>query len=125
MLVVWTLLHLGAMAVIAALPLLWTFRVGLALLLGAHGYWSFATHFWRCLPWSIMQANRTCDAWELVLNTGEPVRARLLGSSFIGQRLMVLNFAVGGWRRLSLPLAGDSLDGELLRRLRVELREGL
>ncbi|WPL16193.1 hypothetical protein Thiowin_01146 [Thiorhodovibrio winogradskyi] len=119
------LVHVAALAIVAVLPLSWTARGGLTVLVMGLGVLDLATHWWRRMPWSIMEVGLGPDGWELVLATGEPVQARLLGSSTMGgQRLMVLNFAFGGWRRLSLPLAADSLDAELMRRLRVELRAG-
>ncbi len=120
----WSLAHLGAILVILVLPIPGFHRLWLLACVVGYAGWIAVIHIWRRAPWSIMEAIRTREGWELVLATGEPVRARLLHSSFIGQRLMVLEFAVGRWRRLSLPLASDSLDGELMRRLRADLRMG-
>ena len=118
----WASVFGGALSILAALPLPWLVRLGLLAPLCGYGILSLATHWWRRMPWSIMEASLGPDGWELVLATGEAARARLLPSSYIGQRLMVLRFSLGGWRRLSLPLAADSLNPELTRRLRVALR---
>ena len=129
LLMYWALVHFGALALVMALPLSpslsWSVRLGLVALVGGSAALSFANHLWRRMHWSIMEAISHPDAWELVLGSGEIVHAHLLSSSFIGQRLMVLNFALGRWRRLSLTLAPDSLDAEPMRRLRADLRAGL
>lgn len=124
LLLYWALAHGTALAIASVLPLPWLVRLTLLALIGCYGGYSFATHWWRRLPWSILEANSRADGWELVLSTGEPVQARLLASSFIGQHIMVLNFALIGRGPLSLalPLAADSLDANLMRRLRVTLR---
>jgi toxin CptA len=122
-LLIFTLLVHGiALAMIAVLPLSWLARLGLLGLVVGHGAWSVATHWWRRTPWSILEVSLGPEAWELVRRTGEVQPAALLASTYVGQRLIVLNFALAGWRRLSLPLASDSLDAETMRRLRVVLR---
>lgn len=120
----WAAVHLGAALVVAILPATWGGRLLLVALVASSAAWRFALHFWRRLPWSIMEAMRTRDGWELVLATGEALPARLLGSSFVSQGLIVMNFAIGRWQRLALPLASDSLEPNLMRRLRAELRLG-
>ncbi|WPL10877.1 MULTISPECIES: protein YgfX [Thiorhodovibrio] len=133
LLIYWALVHFGALALVTVVPLSpplppplsWSVRLGLVALVGGSAALIFANHLWRRMHWSIMEAVSHPDAWELVLGSGETVHARLLGSSFVGQRLMVLNFALGRWRRLSLTLAPDSLDAEPMRRLRADLRAGL
>lgn len=122
LLISWSLVHGGALAVLALLPGNWVLRVGLLMLVLIHAFSSLQTHLRRQMPWSIVAASSTSRGWELVLANGEIVGARLLASSYVGPRLVLLNFAIGRWRRRSLPLATDSLDADLLRRLRVKLR---
>ena len=60
--------------------------------------------------------------WTLFDRCGCAVPARLLGSSYVSPRLMVLNFSLGGLRRRNLILLPDSSCPDQLRRLRVRLR---
>ncbi|MBK1649753.1 hypothetical protein CKO36_14390 [Rhabdochromatium marinum] len=119
------LVHLGALIIVALVPGYALLRLWLAALIVLSAAWHLAVQGWRRLPGSIMEVMRS-DAgdWELVLATGEVLPARLLASSFIGQHLVILNFALGHWRRLSLPLATDSLEAEVMRQLRAQLRAG-
>lgn len=52
---------------------------------------------------------------------GLQLRARLLGSSFVHPRLVILNFNLGGRRTCSVVLPWDSVDAQTFRRLRVRL----
>ena len=56
------------------------------------------------------------DGWELTLGSGRRVQARLAPSTYVGPRLVVLNFRGPSWRRCSLVLPPDALDPDLLRR---------
>lgn len=58
--------------------------------------------------------------WILERN-GTQRRARLLGSSFVHPRLVILNFNLDGRRTCSVVLSWDSVDAETFRRLRVRL----
>ena len=61
--------------------------------------------------------------WKLVLASGDCMDARLLPDSFVSLPLIVLNFRVGSrWRSFSLILTSDSIDADLLRKLRVRLK---
>lgn len=124
LLVYLVLVHLGALVVVVALPMSWVARLILLGLVLAHAGLSLAAHWWRCTSWSILGARVGSDGWRVTRRSGEEEPARLLASTFVGQRLIVLNFALDGWRRLSLPLVGCSLDETLMRRLRVVLRWG-
>lgn len=52
---------------------------------------------------------------------GAQLHARLLGSSFVHPRLVILNFNLGGRRTCSVVLPWDGVDTQTFRRLRVRL----
>lgn len=116
--------HLSAAICVCLLP--WPWQLGLLPLIASLAY-QLAVHVLRVAPWSIRRAHWHSDgSWHIEFADGAQAEARLLGSTFIGLRLVVLNLAIGRWRRLSLPLPADSLDGADLRRLRRRLRiEGI
>ena len=89
--------------------------------------WTGWRHFG---PGRIVHAERLADGnWQLRRADGWEGEARLLPSSVVASRLMILNFRFAGavlpWRRgQSLCLLPDSLDRDTARRLRVLLRFG-
>jgi len=61
--------------------------------------------------------------WYIVRKSGEKVRVKLLGDTFIHPRLTILNFKVPDkWFSQSVILAADNVNQESHRRLRVRLR---
>lgn len=61
--------------------------------------------------------------WLLQDQQGEMRPARLLPSSYLHPRLVILNFALDQYpRRRNLVLCPDSLDAQTLRQLRARLR---
>ncbi len=61
--------------------------------------------------------------WLLQDQRGEMQPARLLPSSYLHPRLVILNFALDHYpRRRNLVLCPDSLDAQTLRQLRAHLR---
>jgi hypothetical protein len=61
--------------------------------------------------------------WLLQDHRGEMQEARLLPSSYLHPRLVILNFTLRQRpRRRNLVLCPDSLDAQTLRQLRVRLR---
>lgn len=118
------LVYLAVAAVSLALPVGWPVRAGLVLAAAGGLVHGLAAHVLRSLPWSIVEAVWSPDGvWILFLANGREVEARLLPSSFVTSPLVVLNFRRATWRRDSLVLTPDSLDPELLRRLRSRLRQ--
>jgi toxin CptA len=114
----------GTAAVAALLlPIPWYARAGLIGVLAADLGYQAGRHLVRRLPWAVCEAVWESDgSWMLTLSSGEQREARLLSTSFVSVPLIVLNFRCGRWRRCSLVLPRDSLDPDLLRRLRVRLR---
>lgn len=63
------------------------------------------------------------DEWQLQRAKGEPLNARLLGSSFVNPFLIVLNFKIESSRRmLPVVIMTDSIDSSSFRRLTSKLR---
>jgi toxin CptA len=63
--------------------------------------------------------------WTLFDGNGEEKAVRLRGGSFVSNRLMVLDFSLGNWRRRSVVLLPENTQPDQLRRLRVYLRHRL
>jgi len=75
------------------------------------------------IPWAGREAIWEPDGtWILTLVSGQQIEARLLPSTFVTPGLSVLNLRCGRWRSRAMVLLPDSLDPDLLRRLRVRLR---
>jgi len=116
--------HGLALGIVLALPLGWAWGLALVLAIGLSAGWSVLTHIRPLAPWAVRQAVLGEDGWELTLGTGVRRTARLVPSTFVGTRLMVLNFRCPPWLRCSLVLLPDGLDPDTRRRLRVRLRLG-
>ncbi len=116
-------LHAGTLAIIAALPLTWLERLGLAAVILASLSYQVAAQVCRCLPWAIREAIWNADgSWTVRLRDGNELEAQLQGSTFASVGLIVLNLRGGRFRLLSIPLFPDSLDPTDGRRLRTRLR---
>jgi toxin CptA len=116
-----TLASHGA-ALVAALSLPGAWRLTALAVLSSLGY-QLWVHVLRRAPWSIVSATWAADgSWALRLRSGAEIDARLSAATFVSQYLVVLNLRCGRWRRFALPLFGDALDPDTLRRLRVRLR---
>jgi hypothetical protein len=115
--------HGTALAVAAAIPLDWYWRVGLAVAVLASLINAMAVQVLFLAPSALREATWKSDgAWILTLVSGEQIEARLLPSTIVTSRLVVLNFRRGRWRSRTMVLPPDTLDANLLRRLRVRLR---
>jgi hypothetical protein len=115
--------HGTALAVAAAIPLDWHWRVGLAVAVLASLVNAMAVQVLFLAPSALREATWKSDgAWILTLVSGEQIEARLLPSTIVTSRLVVLNFRRGRWRSRTMVLPPDTLDANLLRRLRVRLR---
>ena len=77
----------------------------------------------RRAPWSLRDAPWQSDgAWLLTFASGREANGLLDPSTYVGVRLVVLNFRCGRVRRCALPLFDDAIHPEQLRRLRQRLR---
>lgn len=105
-----------------ALPLGWPWRLLLLVLIGLSAAWAVLTHLWPRAPWAVREALLGDDGWQLTLGSGARVEARLGSTTFVGPRLLVLNFRGSAWRRYALVVMPDGLEPEARRRLRARLR---
>lgn len=105
------------------MPLDWYWRAGLSALVLASLAYALGAQVLLVVPRAVREAIwRSDGTWTLTLVSGEQVEARLLPSTFVLPRLLVLNFRRGRWRSRAMVLLPDALDSDLLRRLRVRLR---
>ena len=117
------LTHTAAAAVVLLLPLTWYLRTVLLVAVGAGLAYQIWAHLLNSLPWSVCEAVWEPDGiWQLTLASGRRVEARLSPDTFVSTALVLLNFRCGRWRPCFLILPADSLDPELMRRLRARLR---
>ncbi len=119
-----TLSHTLAVVIALVLPAAWPVRLGLVGLVLVSAAWNALTHVWPNTPWAVREALLGEDGWELTLGTGDRHSAQLAPSTFVGTRVMVLNFRGPRWRRCSLVLLPDGLDAQTRRWLRARLRLG-
>lgn len=115
--------HGAALAAVFAAPLDWFWRSLLIALLLAGLVYEMGVQVLFMATWAVRQAVWGSDGtWTLSLVSGKQVEARLLPSTFVTRRLILLNFRCGRWCFRTLVLPPDTLDPDLLRRLRVRLR---
>jgi toxin CptA len=113
---------LAAGAVLASVPLQGALLacVGLA----ASGCWTIGRHALLRSPRALtsleLRAECECRATQ---RDGRSVQCRILGSSYVSTRLIVLHLREPGRRRVRrIALLRDSIGAEPFRRLRVRLR---
>lgn len=115
--------HAGVLVLICLLPLGVLPRSALlvAVLLGfVHAVGAQVVHR---LPWSLREAVWQADGtWLLTLVSGRELTGQILPTTYVSTTLVVLAFRCGRLRTCALVLLPDSLDADLLRRLRVRLR---
>ncbi len=112
--------HGAALAAALSLSGPWRLTALPVILSAGYQLW---VHVLRLAPWSIVSATWAPDgAWSLQLRSGVQIDARLSPATFVSLPLVVLNLRVGAWRRCALPLFGDAIDPDTLRRLRARLR---
>jgi len=114
--------HLVAAAVAIVLPVAWPLRAGLVLLIMASLIWLLWSQVLARAPWSIREAIWDEHGWRLSLADGRVHEARLAPATYVGVGLLILNFRIGRFGRRALVLTNDSIDPDILRRLRVRLR---
>lgn len=115
--------HVLATMVVAVLPLVVPLRLALGLFVASSLVYSIKTRVLRKGDSAIKAVKLDpVTGWSLYTARGVIEQVSLHPSSFIRPWLMVLNFSVGRFDSRSLILFPDALDGETLRRLRVQLR---
>ncbi|MCG6862996.1 MAG: hypothetical protein LJE70_17230 [Chromatiaceae bacterium] len=116
-------IHGAALILVFAIPLDWYWQAGIATLVISGFVYAMGDQVLFMVPWAVREATwRSDGTWTLTLVSGEQIEARLLASTFVSLRLLVLNFRCGLWYSRTVVLAPDALDAQLLRRLRVQLK---
>ncbi len=113
----------AAAVIVAGVANRWLLGAAL-ILLAASAYGSYHVHVLRRSRHGIRRALWQPDGrWLLEDNAGVTAEAKLLPSSYLHPRLVILNFALlRGQLRRDLILLPDSLDFNTLRQLRARLR---
>ena len=110
--------HVGALVLLFLLPVaLWIMLLlGSAILFSLYRQWRDYVPGYKSLRWDSL------DQWWLMDQTGKAVAAQLLPGSYVHPLMLVLRYRVH--RRVrSLVLLPDSADRDMLRRLRVRLKQ--
>ena len=111
------------LAVVFAIPLSWSWRAALAAVVLLSLFYAIGAQVLFLVPWAGREAVwRSDGSWTLILVSGEQMEVRLSPSTYVTQRLLVLNFRCGRWWLPAMVIVSDALDPDLLRRLRVRLR---
>lgn len=117
------LVHVVAVALLWPLYVQFGLKVALLLpLLLVSGFRNCVYYVMRTARTSIVCI--TCitdDHWLLEQKDGTRVNASLRKHSYVHPRLIILNFLLENKRKISIPLLADSVDREILRKLRVRL----
>ncbi len=115
--------HIGAVGMVALLPLEFGLQLLILLAVTVSLIQAFRTHLFCSSSAAIRSVEWSCDGeWRLFTATGDELAAQLKASSYLQPWLVVLNFSTSRFGRRSLILLPDAIDPELLRRLRVRLR---
>ena len=118
-------IHLAGAVAVLLPPMFGVFPLLLgAAITGSLGY-ALLVHCRRIAPWAIREARQTPEGdWVIEQVSGAQISsAKLLGSGYIGQRLVILNFRTGRFLATrTLILTADSIDPDVLRRLRASLK---
>ncbi len=113
----------ATLSLVFVIPLGWYWRALLAVVVLSGLSYAFLAQVLYLVPRAVREAAWASDGtWTLTLVSGKRIEARLLPSTYVTERLLVLNFRCGSWQHRALVLLPDALEGELLRRLRVRLR---
>jgi hypothetical protein len=117
--------HLGALLLLATLPMVWWAAAILAVLLVASALRTISRHALRRGAHAVT-AMEFADREQVQIRTGDGIwhGGRLLGTSTIGASLAVLNIRLEGQGVQHVVITGDGINGDDFRRLRVWLRWG-
>jgi len=117
--------HLGALLLLATLPVAWWAIAVAAVLLVLSAALTISRHALRRGDHAITALEFT-DRERLRVRTGAGVwhDGRLLGTSTVGAALAVLNIRLDGRGMLHVVVTGDGIEDNDFRRLRVWLRWG-
>jgi hypothetical protein len=110
--------HVGALVLLFFLPVaLWIMLLlGIAILFSLYRQWRDSISGYKSLRWDSL------DQWWLMDQTGDDVAVQLLSGGYVHPLMLVLRYRVSK-RVCSLVLLPDSADRDMLRRLRVRLKQ--
>lgn len=117
--------HLGALLLLATLPLAWWAAAVFAALLAASAIRTISRQALRRGAHAVT-AMELADREQVRVRTGDGTwhGGLLLGTSTVGASLTVLNIRLEGLGMQHVLITGDGIDGDDFRRLRVWLRWG-
>lgn len=120
------LVHLTGSIALTLTPMPTAFQLFLSAALIGSLVYTLLTHCWRIAPWAISEVRKAPEVegdWILDLQSGREIAsAKLLPTSFVGQRVVILNFRTGSFLAFrTLVLASDNATPDILRRLRASL----
>lgn len=117
-----TVCHLLALISLLICDLSVLMTLSLGMLIAFSLVLSYAWHGHRHSRWFVERVTCLADGnWILQTTDGRKHPGRLLDSTYVHPRLVILNFALDGIARRSVVLLPDSTDPDDLRRLRVRL----
>ncbi len=117
-------LHLGAMVLVAVIPVGWPLRLILWALLGWNLYYSLITHAWRSGPLAIQAIELDNEGVASVLLAGSEIwQPARIASHFVHPWLTLMSLRLESRRwPVNLAIAADAVEPEPFRRWRVALR---
>lgn len=116
--------HLGGMALVTAVPVIWSVRLGLWGVLGWSLYYSLVTHAWRSSALAITAIEMDNEEQVSVRLAGSEVwQTAQIASRFVHPWLTLMSLRLEGRRwPVSLVIAADAVEAEPFRRWRVALK---
>jgi len=116
--------HFFALLIIPFLPLTLSLKIPISLLVISCLIRSVYLHVFCSSASAIQRIEWDADGeWRLFLINGESQVVQLCPSSYVQPWIVILNFSTGRFTTRSLLLIPDAVDQNLLRRLRVRLRQ--
>jgi hypothetical protein len=116
--------HLGALALVAVVPLPWPLRLALWLALGWSLYRSLTTHAWRSGPLAISAIGLDGEGQASARLAGSGIwQPARITSRFVHPWLTLMSLRLEGRRwPVNLAIAVDAVEPEPFRRWRVALK---
>ncbi len=121
---IFLILHLGAMALVAVVPMIWLLRLGLWGLIGWSLYQTLANHAWRTGSLAITAIELDNEGVASVRFAGSETwqPARITGR-FVHPLLTLMSLRLESRRwPMNLAIAADAVEPESFRRWRVALK---
>lgn len=115
--------HATAAVALTYIPMPLSARVLFALMLASSLYRNLRVHVLLCAPRSLLRLVwEVSGKWRVWDAFGNEHEATLAPDCFVNSKLVILSLHLEGLGRRAVLLLPDSLDTEVLRRLRARLR---